>query len=135
MRRAFKASLNPLRARSRALLAVILPALVLRAIIPVGFMPVAASGGPAMQLCPGAAAMAGTLAGHHHHPGGDAPGGTAHNTLCVFAASAAPAMAPVAAAIPLRAADVSCAEQSSANSVSLPSILRTQSARAPPSLA
>jgi hypothetical protein len=135
MRRAGGPSLNPLRARSRALLLVVLPALVLRALIPFGFMPVAARGGPAMQLCPGAAAMAGALPGHHHHPPGGAPGSAAHNTLCVFAASAAPAVAPVAAAIPLRAANVTCAEQSSANSLRLPSILRTQSARAPPSLA
>jgi hypothetical protein len=135
MRRAGRVSLNPLRARSRALLAVILPALVLRALIPFGFMPVAASGGPAMQLCPGAAAMAGAHGGHQQHPAGGAPGGAAHNTLCVFAASAAPAIAPVVAALPLRAANVRFAEQSSDNSLRLPSILRTQSARAPPALA
>jgi hypothetical protein len=135
MWRAGGVSLNPLRARSRAILAVMLPALVLRALIPFGFMPVAASGGPAMQLCPGAAAMAGALPGRHHPLAGGAPGGAAHSTLCVFAASAAPAMAPVGAAIPLRAANVRYAEQSSAHSLRLPSILRTQFARAPPSLA
>ncbi len=131
MRRAGRVSLNPLRARSRALLAVILPALALRALIPFGFMPVAASGGPAMQLCPGVAAMAGAHGGQHQHPAG----GAAHNTLCVFAASAAPAIAPVAAAIALRAATVRLAEQPSGDCLRLPSILRTQSARAPPARA
>ena len=134
MRAARGPSLPAMRARARALSAAILPALLLRALIPFGFMPVAGSGGPAMQLCPGAAVMAGSPLGHHHHAGAGAPEGSAH-ALCVFAASAAPALAPVAPAIALRAANVGGAQQARTSSLRLPSILRTQCARAPPSLA
>ena len=122
--------LGALRARSRPMLAAILPALLLRALIPFGFMPVAGSGGPAMQLCPGAAA-AGV---HHQHGGGAAPDGSAH-AVCVFAASAAPAVAPMAPPMPLQASGVSCAERQRVSSLPQPSILRAQSARAPPLLA
>jgi hypothetical protein len=120
-----------LRAGSRPLLAAILPALLLRALIPFGFMPVAGSGGPTMQLCPGAG-VAGVV--HHHHGGGGAADGSAH-AVCAFAASAAPAVAANALPMPLQAADVSCARPQCVKSPPLPSILRTQSARAPPSLA
>jgi hypothetical protein len=113
------------------MLAAILPALLLRALIPFGFMPVAGSGGPTMQLCPGAAAAAGA---HHHHGGGSTPAGTAH-AVCVFAASAAPAVARVAPPMPLQAADVRGAEPPCVSSPRLPSILRAQCARAPPLLA
>ena len=125
-----RSSLRALRARSRPLLAAILPALLLRSLIPFGFMPVAGSGGPAMQLCPGGAAVG----AHHDHGGGAAPDGTAH-AVCVFAASAAPAVAPIAPPMPPQAAGVCCAKHQRVSSPSLPSILRAQSARAPPVLA
>jgi hypothetical protein len=113
------------------LLAAILPALLLRALLPFGFMPVAGSLGPALQLCPGAVVAGGA---HHHHGGGGAPDGTAH-AVCVFAASAAPALAPIAAPPALQAADVRCAERPCVSFPRLPSILRAQCARAPPFLA
>lgn len=126
---AARPALQAMRARARVLLALVLPALLVRALIPVGFMPSAGSGGPAMQLCPGTAAMA----GGHHHAGTGAPEGAAH-TLCVFAASAAPAVAPVVPAILLRSVNIRRVEQTQASSIRSPSILRTQSARAPPVL-
>jgi hypothetical protein len=122
-----------MRARSRPLLAVILPALVLRALIPFGFMPVAASGGPALQLCSGAAGIAGAPSGHHHH-GTASSDGSAH-ALCVFAASAAPAVTPAAPAIRRSAINVSSPGPAATCCIRPPSILRTQRARAPPFLA
>ncbi len=125
--------LGTLRRRPRALLAAVLPALLLRALIPFGFMPVGGQGGPSLELCPGVAAMAGGGHGHHHHPGGD-PSGASH-ALCVFAASAAPALAPAPAAAPMAAAVAASAVQSDPVSLRLPSILRALAARAPPPLA
>jgi hypothetical protein len=122
------------RARSHLLLAVILPALVLRALIPFGFMPVAGSGGPALQLCSGVAAMAGAPSGHQHHHGTGSSDGSVH-ALCAFAASAAPAVTPAAPAILYSAINVSCAGPTDTCGIRAPSILRAQSARAPPSLA
>jgi hypothetical protein len=133
MKRTRGSCLRAMRARSRPLLAAILPVLLLRALIPFGFMPVAGTGGPAMELCPGAVAMTGAPFGHHHHQGAGSPDGAAH-ALCVFAASAAPAVAPVAPAAPLAATNVSYPGQTGADCIRLPSILRAQSARAPPSL-
>jgi hypothetical protein len=134
MRHPGSPSLHRLRARAGTLLAAVLPCLVLRALIPFGFMPVAGSHGPAMQLCPGAAAMAGMVHGDPQHPSGTAPAG-AHNALCAFAASAAPAIAPATAAILTRSSRLSFGGQAPADSLQLPSIVRAQSARAPPSLA
>ncbi len=137
MRAAGKSCLWGMRSHARALLAATLPALLLRALIPYGFMPVAGSGGAALQLCPGAASVAGAPLGHphhHHHEGSGSADGSAH-ALCVFAASAAPAVAPVAPAMPLHSASLTHLEQQGTRSLRLPSILRTQSARAPPSRA
>jgi len=120
-----------MRRRSRAALGLVLPVLVLRALIPFGFMPVAGNGGPAVELCPGVA-VAGTHM-HHHHGAAGVPG-SAH-ALCVFAASAAPALAPLTLApAPLAGALIRAAAANSL-SIQLPSILRAQAARAPPSLA
>jgi len=127
------ASTRALRARARPLLAVILPALVLRALIPFGFMPVAGSAGAALQLCPGVAAMGGAPMGHQHEGSGNSDG-SVHN-LCVFAASAAPALTPVTATMPLLGANLACAAHPPTSCLRLPSILRTQSARAPPARA
>ncbi len=123
-----------MRRRSRALLALVLPALVLRALIPFGFMPVAGNGGPVMELCPGVAAMAAGGHAHHHHGGGANGPGSAH-ALCVFTASAAPALAPVVPASPPAAIALAAAAAAAPTSISLPTILRAQAARAPPSQA
>jgi hypothetical protein len=127
------ASLSGMRRRSRALLALVLPALVLRALIPFGFMPVAGNGGPTMELCPGAMAAGGHGPMHHEHGGGSLPG--AAHALCVFAASAAPALAPVVLAAAPAAGSSAAGRAADPASLHLPSILRAQAASAPPSLA
>jgi len=130
MKRRRAASLTAVRRRSRAWLAAVLPALVLRALIPFGFMPVASDAGPAMELCPGVAAMA--AGGQHHH--GSAPATTAAHALCIFAAGAAPALVPVVLESTLTACCAATVPAARGCSLLLPSIQRAQGARAPPSL-
>jgi hypothetical protein len=126
--------------RSRRLLALMLPLVLLRLLIPAGFMPVAGAGGLAVGLCPGEAAMPpgyrGAHAGHQHHAErhgeGGAPGGE-HHAQCLFAASAVPAFTPTAlatAAAPASAAQMRLPAQS--RTVTIASIERAQSPRAPP---
>ena len=139
------AGLPYLRSRRRRLAALLLPALVLRALIPFGFMPVVAGGGMAIGFCPGEAALPpGIAAAHHshapqldhqasHHGGhsGDAGGG-AHHAPCLFAASATPAFTPAIIGL---AADDSRAARPLPAAVAhlfLPTILRAQSSRGPP---
>jgi hypothetical protein len=129
MNRRHAPSLTAVRKRSRTWLAAVLPALVLRALIPFGFMPVASDGGLAMELCPGTAAMA--SGGHHHH--GGAAGDSAH-ALCVFTAGAAPALVPVVLDSPLTGCCAATVPAARGSALRLPSIQRAQSARAPPSL-
>ncbi|HEY2275568.1 MAG TPA: hypothetical protein VGH61_08705 [Steroidobacteraceae bacterium] len=125
--------------RRRMLLA--LPVLVLRALLPVGFMPVSDRGGFHIDFCPGEAQPPGALAAqplahHHHHGGADhgAPSPASH-APCLFALSGSPAFAPAAPAVapPPPAASALAADLTSR--VSLPAILRAQSARAPPQIA
>jgi hypothetical protein len=71
---------------------LVLPALVFRALIPVGFMPlVDADWGITIGFCPGEAAQPGAVTGPHahhgDHPGGNAAGGGGHDHL--FAAHGA----------------------------------------------
>jgi hypothetical protein len=129
-------TLAALRSRTRALLAAVLPALLLRALIPYGFMPVAGADGLALELCPGAAhsATAGHAHEHHHHGSAGVLSGSAHG-LCVFAASAAPALSPVVHPVLPPTIRVCGAFRPSSESTYLPSILRAQSARAPPLMA
>lgn len=72
-------------------------ALLLRALIPAGFMiGTAASGAPALVICPGVEeapavhhmAMHGQMPAHHHDPA------THHEAPCPFGALAAPALPP-----------------------------------------
>ncbi len=122
-------SLTAMRRRSRAWLAAVLPALVLRALIPFGFMPVASAAGLAMELCPGAAAMA--SGGHHHQ--GNAPATDSAHALCIFAAGAAPALVPVVLDSPLAGSCTATISAARGSTLQLPSIQRAQAARAPPS--
>ena len=116
-----------------------LPLVLLRLLMPAGFMPVAGAGGMTIGLCPGEAAMAvhpGVHAGHHlqhpGHPSGGAPAGE-HHAPCLFAASAAPAVAPDALATVLPAvAAVRVALFARSATVAIASIRRAQSPRAPP---
>jgi hypothetical protein len=122
-----------------------LPALLLRALIPPGFMPVAGEQGFGIEFCPDAAALppgiaaaSAGLAHHHHaHTGGaghgDDPGSALHHAPCLFAASATLATAPVHA-VPLAAppAGDGPGERVRTGQLFPPTILRAQSPRGPP---
>jgi hypothetical protein len=134
------------RRRTALLALLVLPALVLRALVPVGFMPVIDGAGIHIGFCPGEAQPPGALSGalaaahpaHHHHHGGADHGSpaSASHPPCLFAASATLATAPAAAALcaPVAARSRACTHEQNARPF-VPSILRTQSPRAPPPLA
>lgn len=118
--------------------------LVLRALIPFGFMPVASSGSLGIEFCPGEGTLppgisahalhAGHLAHHHVHTGGGDPSQPSgeHHAPCLFALSASPAFAPV---IMLPAPDPAAATAFTAPQtvrVFLPAIVRAQTPRGPP---
>ena len=128
------AGLTVLRRRRRRLTAVILPALLLRALIPFGFMPMADAGGLSVGLCPGEGAMpAAMVTAHsqhlHHHSG-------SHPPPCLFAASSTPALGSACLTPPLPLTDgARCATPEAVGTLNLPSIRRAQSPRAPPQFA
>jgi hypothetical protein len=139
------AGLPYLRSRVRRWTALLLPVLVLRALIPFGFMPVVAGGGMTIGLCPGEAQLPPGIAAAHHvaeHPGhalaahggghaGDLGGG-AHHAPCLFAVSATPAVTPAIVALaPPDGLEAQAAPAAAAHFV-LPTILRAQSPRGPP---
>jgi hypothetical protein len=112
--------------------------LVLRALIPVGFMPVSDRGGLYIDFCPGEAQPPGALAAqplaHHHHHGG-ADHGTpapASHAPCLFALSASPAFAPAVAMAALMPPAATPRAESPARAVFVPAIVRAQTPRAPP---
>jgi hypothetical protein len=117
-----------LRRRSRLLLAWVLPALVLRALVPFGFMPVASGGTVSMQLCPGHALSA---SGHDDGTHG-APHSGSGQGLCAFAASAAPPVAPSVFVLPVLVRAIAPAAVSAPAPVFLPAQFRAHSPRGPP---
>jgi hypothetical protein len=129
-----------LRTRRAWLYAAVVPALLLRALIPAGFMPVAAAGGVAIDFCPGDGAMrphmrmtqphAHAESGPAHHSGG-APR-PPHPAPCLFAASATLAGAPASSALHLSATAATASALTAFAPVFSPSIVRAQSPRAPP---
>jgi hypothetical protein len=133
-----------MRRAGRYWLLLAAPALVLRALVPPGFMPVAAEQGFALEFCPGAAALPAGAAlasahAHHHHGHGGGPAGDpsspAHHAPCVFAASALLGPVPAGAAVPVM--DVPervVARLDPGAQLHLPSIVRAQSPRGPPEL-
>lgn len=140
--------LRCLRTRRLAIALLVLPALLLRGLIPVGFMPeVDARGGISIALCPGETALPDNAAraplGHQHdshahqhgsHSSPGAPGAT-HHAPCLFAASGAAAVTPAMPALTLSVPAVTRLPEIPASGVFPPSILRTQSPRGPPSRA
>ena len=125
------------RQRRATIAALILPALLFRAAIPAGFMPMLDDDGRlGIMFCPGEVAVpqAGDLhaAHHHHHPEAGKPASTQH-TLCPFALSASPAPLPIVSAsigdLP-RPIYIAAPDTDRAFS---PTIVRAQAARAPPS--
>lgn len=133
------------RARRAWLLGLVLPVLLLRALIPAGFMPAADAGGLSIVLCPGEAALppgisgaahASHAHGHVHHAGG-APAAptTTHHELCLFAVAGAAPLAPVLPTLVLEIPGFIPVPELAGGEIFSPSILRTQTPRAPPSLA
>ena len=129
--------------RRRWLALLVLPALLLRALIPAGFMPLAGSGGPYLGLGPGAGALppaASELATpawhftHAQHAGG-APHdpGSNHHPACVFSAGATTAFATTLTAA-LTAPVTPALVEHGAALIFVPAILRAQSSRGPPIL-
>ena len=111
-----------------------LPALLLRALVPAGFMPAVGAGSPALVFCEPAAMAAGTHAQHHHPAADGASGHGAHSASaeCPFAQSAAPAL-PILAALAIAhplVAQVAAARPDDRNRPTVP--LRHAAARGPP---
>jgi hypothetical protein len=134
-------ALPRLRKRRRRWALLALPALLLRALIPVGFMPVATADGFSIEFCPdagplpaAASAAADPHAHHHHHTeGGPDRSSASHHAPCPFAASATLAAAPEAAAVAAPPAlERAPGEADVSARAFVPSIVRAQSPRAPP---
>lgn len=121
--------------RRRALAILVIPLLLLRSMVPQGFMPVAAADG-LIGLCPDAGPLpAGLLSVHLHHHHGGQPGNTRHHfTTCVFAASATLAGTPTLSTLLLTPSVDIASTPLILASVHLPTIVRAQSSRAPPLL-
>ena len=110
------------------------PALVVRVLVPQGFMPVTgADDAPTMQMCHGSGPLP---ASTQHTPSGDDPapgqGQPHHQTPCVFAAAGA-AAPPSSAAIAFDVPHVSVTSELTPDLVVIQKALhRAQAARAPP---
>ncbi len=138
------AGFTQLRRRRHRLTGLLLPALLLRALIPLGFMPVVAGGGLAIGFCPGAGLLPSGIAATHHtleaehqhagHSGGApvAPGSGAHHAPCLFATSATAAFAPAVLVPAENAAGFALRGVSAAEQLFPATILRAQSSRGPP---
>jgi len=155
-------SLAALRRRRNWFALLVLPALLFRALIPVGFMPmIGEGGGLSIGICPGVTELPapdgmsrpGAGYAHHHgadhlrHPsadhlhhhstdqeGGPGPSTPAHHAPCLFAASAGGAPPPSALGLAAPADTAIVVNTASVNSVLLPTIIRTQTSRGPPAL-
>ncbi|MGH8210436.1 MAG: DUF2946 family protein [Steroidobacteraceae bacterium] len=125
------------RRRESWLAAIILASLILRALIPVGFMP----GHSGLELCPGGGTMAGMQDHTRSHPSNtnrhaapdQPPHSTEHSGGCVFAASAA-GLAPPSVP-PSVVFKVVTSERPSILATAgffIPTLLRSQSPRGPP---
>jgi hypothetical protein len=129
------------RSRTRVIALALLPALLLRALTPVGFMPMRdAQGGVYLAFCPG---IGDTLLPplvaddpHRHHHAmddhGDASSAPQHHNVCPYALSAGPALAFSVPDVPADAPLAAAVPAPNYSTVSLPTIERAQSARAPP---
>src|SRR5437763_12768209 len=149
------AGLPFLRGRRGRVAALLLPALLLRALLPFGFMPLAGGNGLTFGFCPGEGALPAGLAAanvkllhaaqsgqlHHDHApgaphgGSRAPGGSSHEAPCPFAASGKPAFAPAILTLETAASAAAPPEAYATASVFLPTVLRAQSPRGPPLIA
>jgi len=115
----------------------VLPALLLRALIPAGFMPLAGESGAYLGLCPGAGPatapselLAHHTRQHHTHDHGGAPGAH-HHPACIFSLGATTASVASLSLLSAMTPPTEPAERSG-SLVLLPPILRAQSPRGPP---
>jgi len=153
-----KLRLHSLRKHRTWLAVLLLPALLFRAFIPMGFMPVVDSGGLTIGFCPGEAALppgvaaavnahmhggqyaavAGVPSEHqngrhgHRHGGTEDSSNATHHAPCLFAASATPAPTPTIIALAVTARDVAHFGRGDSVVLVLPTILRAQAPRGPP---
>jgi hypothetical protein len=116
---------------------LLLPAILFRALIPVGFMPaIDADGRIGVFFCPiTVSAAPGTALAHHHgHGGGNAgSAGSGHHQLaCPFAASTGLAPLPAVLAPAVAPADFLPPATGNSTQRFIPTIIRAQSPRAPP---
>ena len=150
--------LTSFRKRRNGLAVLVLPALLLRALVPLGFMPVVESGGLTIGFCPGEAALPPSLAAavnaqthhgqdaaaagapsapensrhEHKHGGTEDSSNATHHAPCLFAASATPAPTPTIIALAVTTRDVAHFGRGDSVVLVLPTILRAQSPRGPP---
>lgn len=109
-----------------ALAGLLLAALVLRALIPVGFMPVFAAGAAVqIQLC----SSSGFESRSQDHPG---HGTSTHGTPCLYSVSGTLAPPPCGGALISANAAIHAPSPRAVSAVFIPSIIRTQSPRGPP---
>ena len=124
-----------LRRHRLAVALLVIPLLLLRSMVPQGFMPVAAADG-LIGLCPDVAPLPPSLLAahlqHHHGARHTDTAGTHHFTPCVFAASATVAGAPTLSTLVIAPTLDVTLTPLTLPSLHLPAIVRAQSSRAPP---
>jgi hypothetical protein len=113
----------------------LLVALLYRAAIPAGVMPmIGADGSLVLELCTGVATGP-SMPGHDHHAHHDHQHGhdkSGAHSLCPFAAAVGASPLPVTAIPPAAAPATFFIAASAPDSISPPTILRSQQSRAPP---
>lgn len=113
------------------LLGLLLAALTLRALIPVGFMPVAGGGHSfSMQLCTSSGYQ--TVVVRFGQDGRPAPPAPAHDAPCLYSVCSALAPPPSLVATSVPACVVARLTVPAVQRVAVPSIARAQAPRAPP---
>jgi len=121
---------------------LVLPALLLRALIPAGFMPLAGAGGLYLGFCPGAGPLPPGLSasaahashaehGHHGGHGPVIPDPAHQHPACLFSTGATTAFAATPVVAPPALASLTSRADFPAG-IFLPAILRSQSSRGPP---
>jgi hypothetical protein len=116
----------------------LLALVLMRSLIPAGFMPAWVDGAFTLILCDGHSYSAGPSAHqHHHHPGAPAQSGTAHSPgdECSYAQSASPALAFNLDLTPAGTPLLSWTTPAFRAGVQGATPLRYASARGPPALA
>jgi hypothetical protein len=126
------------RHRQQFLTGLLLVALAFRALVPAGFMPAIGTrgAGVTMQVCPLHMPSMGAEAAHAGHAPAPPSGQRVHDgSICAFAASAVSAPPPVLSGPVLRSDVAPEPILVTVENVARPSIIRSQSPRAPPARA